>query len=309
MCMSQNDFGVCDFGDCGSRLESRNDFLSDSHQGIFPTRSKKIVAVAALFVVTALPATTCINKMIALRGIVRQKEDDKKWVWNGIWTFGSLPDDEQAALAARNPSVRPFSYAWDQPRLASDVLVPSANVHHEEKTETTEPSNKEDTADASSSKEALLSKDVEMADAKAPENTAATAASGEKNFGSTTSTVKGQDAKPMQVDDSKKAEEKQNAGGDESEMSKANSTPSNTQEGTAKKTIASADSSKKDEQEKPEAKNESEVKPPKPPAITFATTRPDEPPFTEAATKHPDKCPPGGTWKGYFETATVSAHE
>jgi hypothetical protein len=293
--------------------------VSDSHHSsntIEEDRRRCCCFIICLVLLLFLPPLALT--MIALRGIVRQKEDDKKWVWNGIWTFGSLPHDEEAALAARHPSVRPFSYAWDQPRLASDVIVPSANVHHEEKTETSEPSNKEDTADASLSKEApvskdgemTVSKDVEMTDAKAPEKTAA---SGEKNLSSTTSTVEGQDAKPMQVDDSKKTEEKQKAGGDESkmesEMSMKDSTSSNKEEGTAEKTIASTDSSKKNGQEKPEAKNGSEVKPPKPPRITFATTLPDEPPFTEAATKHPDKCPPGGAWKGYFETATVSAHE
>jgi hypothetical protein len=35
--------------------------------------------------------------------------------------------------------------------------------------------------------------------------------------------------------------------------------------------------------------------------ITFASTMPGDPPFTDASLANPEKCPPGGSWKGYFE--------
>ena len=110
----------------GLGLIDANSFKVDANTTAGPAQhdrpSKKEVTVAAI----ASPLPT----MIALRGIVRQNEE-KKWTWKGIWTFGSLPKDEEAALQAKNPSVRPFVYSWEEARNASDVLVPSANVKKE----------------------------------------------------------------------------------------------------------------------------------------------------------------------------------
>ena len=44
--------------------------------------------------------------------------------------------------------------------------------------------------------------------------------------------------------------------------------------------------------------------------VTFATPpEDDDPPFTDAASKYPDKCPPGGSWTGYFENTIKPANK
>lgn len=251
--------------------------------------------------------------MIALRGIVRQNEE-RKWTWGGVWTFGDLPENQEEALQAKNPSVRPFMYTWEESRKAADVLVPSsANVVNSstEKGEvkkneplkdgdsekekdtakaldatTNETTEAKQLTPAEASNESSGSKDVEMTDA---------GATGGDEKEPPEATTKSDDAKPMEVETSEESKadtgkEKGKSVEKPDEESKADS--SKNQDVSSKPSVAFQ------EQTKPAAKKE---------GITFATTLPEDPPFTDADTKHPDKCPPGGAWKGYFETATVSA--
>lgn len=212
----------------------------------------------------SLPPTTM--SLIALRGIVKKNEEDRKWVWRGIWTFGKLPEDEEAALNAKNPSVRPFSYSWQEARLASNVLVPSANKEEgkqeEERDEETEDESK-------------------------------TAANAETKASTTDSKPVGTSSNeptPMQVDESSgsKKEEESKEGAAEMKDDTETKKPAEPKDGPV---------------DKPEIKEDSEKKGEK---VTFATTEADEPPFTDASIKNPEKCPPGGAWNGYFETAAVS---
>jgi hypothetical protein len=268
--------------------------------------------------------------MIALRGIVRQNEE-KKWSWRGVWTFGSLPEDEEAALNAKNPTVRPFVYTWEEARNASDVLVPSANITTEKKVEEKEPPTavagtpneaadaSKETMDSDSSKTEDASEDVEMTDAKAADESRVKLSD---KVSPAEEKTEEKDVKPMEVDEaseSKKDEEMkevEETATKRAEESKTEPTKSNeeTAEKSAEQTKSQYDENKvdadkphpKDEPDKPKDTAQQEATPAKE-AVTFATTSPDEPPFTEAATKYPDKCPPGGAWKGYFETATVRA--
>jgi len=224
--------------------------------------------------------------MIALRGIVRQNEE-KKWIWRGIWTFGSLPEDEEAALQEKNPSVRPFVYSWEEARNAADVLVPSANVGKKEvksevKNEAVDSSKVAAAANTTNTMGA--SKDVEMTDSSEKKPAAGEekpADDGVKPMkGGETSASKKDDEKEI-VEESKPEVEKRVEGSDKPKEKEGSARTSNSAQ----------------TEDRPAARE----------TVTFATTLPGDPPFTDASTKHPEKCPPGGAWKGYFETATVRA--
>ena len=237
--------------------------------------------------------------MIALRGIVRQDEE-KKWRWTGIWTFGSLPDDEEAALKAKNPSVRPFVYTWEQVRNASDVLVPTANL--EDTTDEETPDKKEEgltknspaeegkkTADGESMQvDGGVSEPLED-HVKDEKEDATKNPNEEESPDEEAQKVAG--GEPMQVEKgvSEPQEEEVRVKKEETTKNSYVEESSIAQEMDASHTIGEAPPTS------PGSKKE---------AITFATTLPGEPPFTDAATVHPEKCPPGGAWTGYFETAT-----
>jgi hypothetical protein len=239
--------------------------------------------------------------MIALRGILRQNEE-RKWTWEGVWSFGELPQDEQAALNAKHPSVRPFSYAWEESRKACNVLVPSADENLGNNEKSKEVAKKNDDAKvaapdttiettttpnpaeaANTPKENAPSQDVDMTETKG------TSEVKEKEPEEAT---KSGGVEPMEVD---KAADSNKLGSAASE-SKGADNPSAIEE-KRDSTMSKDESSKRavvfENQDKPKKEQ-----------VTFASTLPGEPPFTDADIKHPDKCPPGGAWKGYFETAT-----
>lgn len=237
--------------------------------------------------------------MIALRGIVRQDEE-KKWRWTGIWTFGSLPEDEEEALKAKNPSVRPFAYTWEQARNASDILVPTASLIDTTDEETPDKKEQESTE-------------------KSPAEEARKIADGEpmKVDGEVSEPLEDQvkdkkeDAtKKLNEEESPGEEERKSADGKPMQVEREASEPQEeevrdkTEEATKKQDDDESSNSK----EMGASHKVSEAPPTSPgtkkEAITFATTLLGEPPFTEAATVHPEKCPPGGAWTGYFETAT-----
>jgi hypothetical protein len=241
--------------------------------------------------------------MIALRGILRQNEE-RKWTWEGVWSFGELPQDEQAALNAKHPSVRPFRYAWEESRKACNVLVPSADENLGNNEKSKEVAKKNDDAKvaapdttiettttpnpaeaANTPKENAPSQDVDMTETKG------TSEVKEKEPEEAT---KSGGVEPMEVD---KAADSNKLGSAASE-SKGADNPSAVEE-KRDSTMSKDESSKRavvfENQDKPKKEQ-----------VTFASTLPGEPPFTDADIKHPDKCPPGGAWKGYFETATVS---
>jgi hypothetical protein len=228
--------------------------------------------------------------MIALRGIVRQDEE-KKWRWTGIWTFGRLPEDEEAALKAKNPSVRPFAYVWDQVRKASDVVVPSASLADEET-----PDKKEKEKETPDKNEEAT-ESVKEGEEIPPENVVSTTAG---------------DGEPMQVEREDSKAQKEASGGKKEETTTTMTAMKTSEEDESSK-AKEMDLSEKNEIDTTEKKEmdafDKDEVPPTSPAtkkksITFATTFPGEPTFTDAATVHPEKCPPGGAWSGHFETAT-----
>jgi hypothetical protein len=181
--------------------------------------------------------------------------------------------------------------------MASDVLVPTANLVDEET-----PDEKEN--------------EKETPDKKEEEETP------DKKEEATESAVKEGEERPSEKEGSKTADDGEPPMQVEGEDSKAQKeTLGEKKEVTTKKTPDEDESSKAKEMDTSEEyeidtteKNEMDTSdknevPPKSPAtkkeaITFATTLPDDPPFTDAATAHPEKCPPGGAWTGHFETAT-----
>ena len=252
--------------------------------------------------------------MIALRGILRQNEE-KKWIWKGVWTFGELPHDEQAALSAKNPSVRPFSYAWEESRKAGNELVPSANINsgnEENKEESSKEDAKKENDDAkvaapdttientttpkpaqaeNTSKESAPSQDVEMTDAKDTSD-------GEVKKADETTTSGG--VEPMEVDKATESKKLESTAAEAKPATESTGADNPAKEQKQDSTISKEESSKRT------VAFENQDNKPKKDQVTFASTLPGEPPFTDADIKHPDKCPPGGAWKGYFETATVS---
>ena len=211
---------------------------------------------------------------------MRQNEENK-WSWKGVWTFGNLPDDEEEALNAKNPTCRPFVYTWEEARSASDVLVPSANAT------TTEKKVSEETATPKETEDNKVGVDGGV--------------------------------KPMEVEASESMREEQKEETVQKPQEESKSEPKTSVEETMEQPVDESNTKsveKKDGADVPKEKGdddklevlaENEENLAKKEAVTFATTSPDEPPFTDAATKHPEKCPLGGAWKGYFETASVSA--
>lgn len=210
--------------------------------------------------------------MIALRGILR-KDEDAKWVWKGIWAFGNaLPEDEQAALEAKNPSVRPFEYSFDQPQQASSVLVPSMNEEKEKESED------------------------DKGESGAPKATAGEKVGESASREEAKPDQRGGGSEEMQIEESKIGDELQKKGEEPSTETEAK-----------KPQAEGGDATKKSEgSDKAEPKDTPATETKKAPPVTFATTLPGEPPFTDASAKYAEKCPPGGSWKGSFETATVS---
>ena len=71
--------------------------------------------------------------MIALRGIV-YKDDQARWNWRGVWTFGTLPPHVGRDLESQTtkiPNVRPVQYIWENPVAASTVEIPSLSTQDE----------------------------------------------------------------------------------------------------------------------------------------------------------------------------------
>lgn len=244
-------------------------------------------------------------------------------MWSGVWTFGDLPEDEQAALNAKNPSVRSFAYAWEESRKAANVLVPSANINYESKNEdeknesinevaadsveekdiakdtTNETTKEKQETTAESSKASNDSNDVEMKSTKARDG-------GVKNP-SQEVTTKCDDTKPTEMDEASHSKQRGKSAEERpAEEAKAHPVKDKSVE---EANVANVDSARsKDDSSRPTvafAQNDDQ-RAAKKAVVTFATTLPDDPPFTDADKKYPYKCPPGGAWKGYFETATVS---
>ena len=275
------------------------------------------------------------NTMIALRGHLKQQED-KKWKWQGLWAFGSMP--VVTSKSGKNPSTRPFNYTWIESESATNVLVPSLIVHddHVEDEDdsvedismglstdndpgialtkkstikTTGPA--VDTASPSvDMNNVVITKsvmvDVNKYQVNANDNAISEASTKimgieEKEEPSTSKTTE-----PIQMDFIKNKQADVLSPNMPGKI-RGKGSVEGTEESKSLETMTTTQSGTMDTT----PSNETDLQrmpPPQPKlssrGITFATTSAEEPSYTEGHTLYPGKISPDGNWTGYFENAS-----
>jgi hypothetical protein len=221
--------------------------------------------------------------MIALRGVV-YKDNEARWKWSGVWTFGTLPPNagrDLESLTAKIPNVRPVQYVFATPIAASTVEIPSLATQ-DEIDEDGEEAAKDDSAQETQTDEAGT-------------------AIQENNVSDETKTINSSDVishltEKDIVDSTNPPETDSKALSDIDDAARKDSTISSSdvrewQQGAKSEAEATVLSTVPKELAKGDELSKK--------VSTFSTMLPGDPTYTEASTVF--GCPPDGRWDGYFE--------
>ncbi|KAI2509442.1 translation initiation factor IF-2 [Fragilaria crotonensis] len=220
--------------------------------------------------------------MIALRGVV-YKDDEARWKWSGVWTFGTLPPHagrDLESLTAKIPNVRPVQYVFVNPFAASTVEIPSLAMQSEIDEDGEEAAKDESAQEIQTDKAGLV---IE-------ENVAETKSMNSADANSHLTEDADVDSKNPAETDAKGLSDIEKLGKQDSAVT-SDDMRERQQDETCE-TDAVDVSAVSNELNKGDDETSTKL-------TTFSAMLPGDPAYTEASTVF--DCPPDGGWDGYFE--------
>lgn len=252
--------------------------------------------------------------MIALRGIIH-KDDQDRWKWSGLWTFGSLPPQvgrDLDSLTVKLPNVRPLEYVWEKAYSAASteipslVLQPNQDDMDDDVAHGDDGNNDKDDDAMNKPDEALTTATKEITETKTTNGDALEEQTTEIQGGDEETTASAIEAATTtkdipnlaSVQDPPKADDTFDAGENQAtttcnQLNSQQEQSSDLVSGTFDGAVLSNSAETGSEQIK---RGDT---PPPGRAITFSTMLPGDPAYTEASTVM--DCPPDGGWDGFFE--------